>query len=113
MRKHKKGGSEYMDNVKFNTVDDVCRFIRANSMLGEWTLRGEMIRSRGFCPVCWIAKKINPESPHTIIIMAAMGASGWPMDEALAIDVAALADANRYCSIEDRRKLLVACGLIS
>lgn len=102
-----------MNTVKFESVDDVCRFIRANSMLGEWMMAGEMVRSRGFCPVCWIAKKIKPESHHTIIIDAAMELCGRPMSRDLMLRIAGSADASKFCSVDDRRKLLVACGLIS
>lgn len=106
-------GSGNVSTVKFETVDDVCNFIRQHSMLGEWSMNGEMIRSRGFCPVCWIAKKLNPESTHTVIIGAAMELCGRPMSHGLMVLIASIADASRYCDIEDRRKLLVACGIIS
>jgi hypothetical protein len=70
-----------MNAVKFETFDDVCRFIRAHSMLGEWTMSEELIRSRGFCPVCWIAKKLNTESRYTTSALSAMADCGWPIPQ--------------------------------
>lgn len=104
-----------MMSYRFNTVDDVCDFIRQNSMLGEWKLEGQRLRTinGGFCPVCWVAKKLNPASKWTTAAMSAMSFCDWPMSGPLATKIISLADAGWFCEIEERKKLLKACGLVN